>query len=154
MEAFNVAMTHSSRMYPVPDLVQTQFEPVPFTIAFIRRSPSISLIALMSSRVELVPVISVFLTPARDFLFDVLVNRFPRTLSILYAMILKTISNAHYALLQCICFDQWHLQKCYGRLCSVEIISSPLDQETFRRFVFELVSLGTDAVMLLKINLI
>ena len=69
-------------------------------------------------------------------------------------MILKTISNAHYALLQRVCFDQWHLQKCYGRLRAVEIISSPPDQETFRRFVFELVSLGILAVMLLKFSLI
>jgi hypothetical protein len=54
-------------------------------------------------------------------------------------MILKNISNTHYALLQRVCYDQWHLQKCHGRLRAVEIISTPPDPETFQRLVFELV---------------
>ena len=55
-------------------------------------------------------------------------------------MILRTISSAHQALLQQVCFDQWHLQKCHRCLCAIEIISSPPDLEVFGKFVFELVS--------------
>ena len=56
------------------------------------------------------------------------------------SMILKNISNSDYALLQRVCHDQWHLQKCYGRLRALEVISSPPDRETFGKLVFELVS--------------
>ena len=54
-------------------------------------------------------------------------------------MIVKAISDAHYALVQRVCFDQWYLQKCHGRLRAVEIISTPPDVDAFKRFVFELV---------------
>ena len=55
-------------------------------------------------------------------------------------MILKNISNAHFALLQRLCHDQWQLQKCYARLRAINLISYPPDAESFGKLVFELVS--------------
>jgi hypothetical protein len=55
-------------------------------------------------------------------------------------MIVKAISNQDFALIQSICFDQWHIQKCHGQLRAIEIISHAPDPELFQKFVSELVS--------------
>ena len=56
-------------------------------------------------------------------------------------MIVKAITNTHCALIQQICYDQWHLQKCYGRLRALEVISHPPDPDVFQKFVSDLVCL-------------
>ena len=54
------------------------------------------------------------------------------------SMILKKISNFHYALLQWVCHDQLHMQKCYWHLHALEVISTPPDRDTFSKLIFEL----------------
>ena len=55
-------------------------------------------------------------------------------------MIVKALSNQDFALLQRVCFDQWHVQKCHARLHAIDISSHPPDAEIFKKFVSELVS--------------
>jgi hypothetical protein len=54
-------------------------------------------------------------------------------------MIVKAISNQDIALLQRICFDQWHIQKCHAHFHAIEILSHPPDVEVFQKVVSELV---------------
>jgi hypothetical protein len=50
------------------------------------------------------------------------------------------LSNQDFVLLQTLCYDQWHLQKCYARLRALEIISVPADVEIYKKLGSELVS--------------
>jgi hypothetical protein len=61
-------------------------------------------------------------------------------------MIVKALSNADCALIQRICFDQWHIQKCHNRLRALEVVGNPPDPEVFRIFAHELVRVVIDNV--------
>ena len=58
-------------------------------------------------------------------------------------MFIKALSNQDFCLIQSVCADQWQVQKCYGRLRAIEVLSHPSDLELFEKFVRELVSPGS-----------
>jgi hypothetical protein len=62
-------------------------------------------------------------------------------------MIVKAISNQDFALIQRICFDQWHMRKCHARLRALEIISRPANVGLFGEFVIEIVSVGIEIIV-------
>lgn len=64
-------------------------------------------------------------------------------------MIIKTITNCHFALIQSICGDQWQFQKCYARLDAVNMIGVPVDIDRFKRFVCHLVRFCYDSAFFL-----
>ena len=67
-------------------------------------------------------------------------------------MIVKALSNQDFALIQQLCFDQWHLQKCHARLRALEVISHPPDLEMFQKLVDDLVSHFTSCSVFVFLN--